>query len=949
MQKIILPLKFFLKHAFDIRDGEFSRALLMQVNFFLLISSILIIKPTVNALFISKFGVEKLPVVFILVALTAGVISTVYSRLLKKYSLIKIIVKTLQSSGIALLLFWGLLLFNFLEGWVLFVFYIWSVIFSVLSASQFWILANLVFNPREAKRLFGFIGAGAIAGGIFGGYLTSILAEIISIEHLLIVCSVLLFTSIFVTNKIWTISSISSDTPFKEKKRTSLFTDHPFNLIRNSKHLTYLASIIGISVVVAKLVEYQFSAVAFSKIPDPDELAAFFGFWFSNMNLVSLLVQLFVTRRVVGVFGVGTSLLFLPAGIFVGAVAILFMPELWAVILLRISDGSLKQSVNKAGIELLALPIPSEIKNQTKSFIDVFVDSFATGIGGVILVVFVTGMNFSVRLISLLIILLLVLWFYFIRKVRNEYLNSFKLKFEHNSNNSKKSELDLNNESVVGGLKKILETGGEKQKLYFLKKIKEIQNYELVPVLQKLLQHPSSNIKTEALRNLYFYKNVDLSEQIKPLIEDNNSDLREEAFQYLLAGSSIDKKEFLGDYLSNPNDLVKSSAIFAVAQETRDNPELFREFNVREHIERQLIAVENIEIPEIKKGVLCTMLKAIGTAHINSLYYHINEGLKNKDFEIVKQSMIAAGYSVDPEFLDQLIRLLGEEQYFNIARDAILFYGESVLNVLSHYIDKKDIEIEIKKRIPSVIEKITMQESVDILFEILNHEELILKIEALRSLNNLKKGYPYFNYYDNNVVELIFNEVKLYTETLAVLYKQTTADSEVDEENKITNVAEQHEARKELIKLLERRLDGNLERIFRLLGLKYPPDDIITVFRGIQSNKPELRNSAIEFLDNLLEANLKKVLIPIIEMAVVSTISEEIVKNMKIKIPDEQSCFELLMNGKDVKIKLSVLYLLSVLKDPKYKSILIKYSNSENPKIKSAAQKALDTLSGKKS
>ena len=68
---------------------------------------------------------------------------------------------------------------------------------------------------------------------------------------------------------------------------------------------------------------------------------------------------------------VGVSLLILPSGIFVGAIAILFSPHLWSAILIRIADGSLKQSINKSGIELLALPIPTHIKNQAKTFIDV--------------------------------------------------------------------------------------------------------------------------------------------------------------------------------------------------------------------------------------------------------------------------------------------------------------------------------------------------------------------------------------------------------------------------------------------------------------------------------------------------------------------------------------------------------------------------------------------------
>jgi len=130
------------------------------------------------------------------------------------------------------------------------------------------------------------------------------------------------------------------------------------------------------------------------------------------MNLVSLFIQLFVTRRVVGLFGVGTSLFFLPAGILLGATAIFFAPELWAAIFLKINDGSLKQSINKAGIELLALPIPTDVKNQTKSFIDVVVDSIASGLGGLMLLLVVIGMGLPTQYVSVLILMLLqmVLW-----------------------------------------------------------------------------------------------------------------------------------------------------------------------------------------------------------------------------------------------------------------------------------------------------------------------------------------------------------------------------------------------------------------------------------------------------------------------------------------------------------------------------------------------------------
>ena len=53
-----------------------------------------------------------------------------------------------------------------------------------------------------------------------------------------------------------------------------------------------LAGIVGVSVMVAKLVDYQFGGLAAASIYNPEELTAFFGFWFSTFNLLSLLLQL---------------------------------------------------------------------------------------------------------------------------------------------------------------------------------------------------------------------------------------------------------------------------------------------------------------------------------------------------------------------------------------------------------------------------------------------------------------------------------------------------------------------------------------------------------------------------------------------------------------------------------------------------------------------------------
>ena len=63
-------------------------------------------------------------------------------------------------------LFW--VLFRGRAEWVSVAFYIYGMLLGVLLTSQFWTLANGIYDPRQAKRLFGFIGGGISLGGATG-------------------------------------------------------------------------------------------------------------------------------------------------------------------------------------------------------------------------------------------------------------------------------------------------------------------------------------------------------------------------------------------------------------------------------------------------------------------------------------------------------------------------------------------------------------------------------------------------------------------------------------------------------------------------------------------------------------------------------------------------------------------------------------------------------------
>ncbi|MEZ4952753.1 MAG: Npt1/Npt2 family nucleotide transporter [Saprospiraceae bacterium] len=936
-------IRKILKTTFDIREGEELRALLMQVNIFLIISTLLIVKPTVNGLFLTKFGVENLPYAFILVAVAAAIVSTYYSRLLHWIPLNRIMKYTHWVSICSLILFGIFLRFNIFDGPVLFLLYIWVSIFAVLATSQFWVLANLVFNAREAKRLFGFVGAGAIAGGIFGGYLTSVLANFMNSEYLLFVCAGFLSFCLPINKRIWKEHVDGKHPPFQKKKRPKGFSQHPFFLIKDSKHLTYIAGIVGVSVMVAKLVDYQFGGISSKLITDPDELTAFFGFWFSTFNVVSLILQLFLTQRVVGRFGVGSSLFFLPTFIFVAASILLMMPELLlAAIFLKMSDGGLKQSINKAAMELLILPISTDVKNQTKTFIDVFVDSLATGVSGIVLIFLVKGLDLSTKSISLMIIALVLLWMYLAYLVRGEYLKSFRTKIlEGVEKEEIHKQFDFSKISVLNGLKKVLEHGTEKQILYILGKVREIQEEYLLVSTHQLLTHPSTEVRVAALQNLYFYKNHSLNAEIEPLTRDPSQKIKIAAFEYLLEHTPDDKVAFLEKYLNDDDYKVRGAALVSLAKETRGNPQLQATFRLEDRVGQRLEKIPFSMNEEERTFRQITVMKTIGHGNLAAFYKDIIPYFENENPEIVKQAIAASSLTLSPFFLEYYFRFLEQDEYRTPAQEALVNYGPNIISALLEKVKSAPYDFDLIRLFPAVSKKIGTQEAIDFNILLFDFEDSVVRQEALRALNTLRNNYPYLRFDRKSILHYIFEEAQVYQDTLSALYAQVKkypSSSLVGKEDK------KIEARQSLIQLLEKRLDRNIERIFRLLGLRYPLDDIMIAYKGIQSEKDDMRLNSLEFLDNLLEPNLKKVLIPIVETAMLETISEAAIKNLNLKIPEEYDCFQLLLNGKDVRIKLAVLYLIGELKDAKYEALVRNASYSRHPKVKDFALTILNSL-----
>ena len=460
-------LRKTLRRIFDIRDGELFRVLLMFTYLFLLIACYITTKSVRDAMFLTEIGVKQLPYVFILIALVVGSISSAYARAAARVSL-KTLIRTTSLIAISnLFLFW--LTLDGSGAWMFYVLYIWVSVFGVFTASQFWLLANHVFNAREAKRLFALVGAGGVLGGTFGGGFTSFGAHWFGTPNLLLWCMGFMGLTILILELV-TRETPSAQVPstIDEEQPAASETRRLLRLIWRSKHLTMLTAILGITVIIESFVDFELKFLSKQLFGTQDQLTSFFGSLFAYLGTLSMLFQILLTGRVLKRFGVGASILFMPVSLFTGSLVLALFPTLWAVGFLKISDGSFRYSIHRSGIELLYLPVPISIKNQVKGFIDMFIDRFGRGFGGLLLIFFSQVLPLSISHLSLLVCGMIGVWVYLSLAIRKEYLNSFRLALEKKTLHPEMLRLPIADSATLEPILRVLDSPDERQVLYAL-------------------------------------------------------------------------------------------------------------------------------------------------------------------------------------------------------------------------------------------------------------------------------------------------------------------------------------------------------------------------------------------------------------------------------------------------------------------------------------------------
>ena len=917
-------LKSIVGGSFDVRKGEWVLTLLMFANIYLLLVTYYLLKPARDSLFLVKVSPQELPIVFIIIALVTVPVITLYSKLGRTLKLHKLINLT------TVIIILNLLVLRWLierdDDWVYYLFYIWVSIYGVLVTSQFWLFANSIFDAAQAKRIFVILGLGGIIGAITGGQITKLIVANfgISTENLLFFCIGFLAMNIVLVSVIWRIRIQQGNEPPPSRKKMGVKTKESFAMmvgtLKGSKHLKLIVGIIATTVVVAAIVDYQFKFIVFESIPEKDKLTPFFGDFYTWLSIASLSMQGLFTNRFLRKLGVGGAILFLPIGLLFGGVTMIIMPGLFAAIIFRGSEGGMRYSIDKTGKELLFMPVPLEIKKRLKVFIDIFVDRLFRGIAGGILLLCIY-LNLSIVQITYLVMAFIAVWIVIALIMRKEYVNTFRRALEERRIDPAELRFNVDDAQSLNALIAALGSTNEKHINYALTMLTAVTEKGLKWPIKPLLQHKSDEVKLNALIVLQNLGDESDIADVLPLLKDKNIDIRSRAINFIARHSSRDDKEVLKEYLESTDKNISEAALACIV-----------EFGSQSEIELITDAVIEEMIGQHGEEALSGRLevaKALGVIESADLSKYLKILLSDSSAAVVAETINSIGRQQVREYVPWLINKLSDRDLRLHCRNSLAAFGIKVLGTLNDYLNDEKLSTTMRKHIPRVMAEIPHQDTIDFLTNSLEAQSSWLAYDILKALNRLRVNHSNLKFNDREIDDTVISETRSFYEVLQILQLQNGHD-------KPDCILLKHS--------LEERLDANLEQIFRLMGLRYPPDDIYSAYLGVVSKHRKVRANAIEFLDNLLSADMKRYILPIIDEVTPDFMTQKGRDLFKLKLDSEEEGLCCLIKGPNVWLKVCAIYNVPRLKTEKLIELVKNMQNDKDPMVRETVKLVLKQI-----
>lgn len=888
---------------------------MMAGLFFLVVTTVGILKPTRNAFALEGLADSEFYKVYLISAIVILFVVP-YNRLADRVPWRRLI------PIVSLFFAASFLVFRFLyrEESTAFgvIFYGWYDLYAAVMVTQFFMATQLCFDAREAKRLYPFAIAGGSIGAVVGAAITGFFVERVGAPNMLLIAA--FFVVAFAAALPYVLAAQAGKTCRAGMRPKEEYSLAEFLTIIRNKHVLLIGGAVLLTVFVKQLVDYQFNEIVGETYQTRDAIGAFQGKFFAATQWLPLVV-LAALRPILHRWGVGLVVLMLPVVLLTANVGLALTWSLVAAVIAKAGDSSFRYSAERAGREILYVPLSDSIKLKAKAYIDMAVEKgFGKALSSVL--IFLSIMVIDYRKVGYVAVGLGAVWVAVAVAVRREYVRSLARSIRGRFASFDGIFASMADASTIPVVQQALTSGDERGIAFALDLVEQADTASARPLVKDvhgLLANPSPRIRERALDALTDFPEETDWQRVRELAEDPDERVRVAAVR-VLCGAASDPEDIIRSLLDSDERTVRVAALSCLGEESART---YRGTVVPPDYFDRLVGEAQRDGVEARVE-LALALVAMGDDP--RVHDSLGPLLRDPDPEVAGAALRTAGRLGRREYLPRLISALGSAATREAAREALLSQGEQVEGTLADYLEDASVELAVRRNIPAVLARIPAQATVDDMLRIVaaGPPDRLLRYRALKALNKLRtEGGPGLFFSVEPVAQVLEAEIQAGARNA----NAAAALADLDLAGPAAELLRRS--------LSEAWLSGR-ERVFRALGLWYDPHGVYRSYTTLLGGSTVARANALEWLEQTVGHGLFKRMLPAVQEGA-----------GKSRHREPKDLLTELMADDDVWLASCALWAATELREPWVGEALHQARRSKSAELRDLAERALARLDEK--
>jgi len=275
--------------------------------------------------------------------------------------------------------------------WVGRVFFVWISVFNLFVVSIFWSVLADCFSNAQGRRLFGFIAAGGTAGTFVGPLMAASLVTALGPVALTLGAALLLEAALQCFYRLYPRDgeALANDDD-GAGAATAKGDARPIGgavlaglaLIARSPYLLGLCGYLLLHTAASTFLYFEQGRIVAGAFADTASRTRFFALVDLGVSTLTLLLQLFVTGRLMRRFGVGTALVLLPLASALAFAAVALSPTVGVLAGAQALRRAFDYAIARPAREVLFTVVGRESKYKAKNAIETVVYRGGDAISG---------------------------------------------------------------------------------------------------------------------------------------------------------------------------------------------------------------------------------------------------------------------------------------------------------------------------------------------------------------------------------------------------------------------------------------------------------------------------------------------------------------------------------------------------------------------------------------